>query len=247
MLKSLWTHHMATVIALGSSLMISWLLDEEPVNESYQSDNFHLWRLFVKDKKSDPSQIFFENYVMWFSVFGSAYCLLYSPFGKKAFSSFKYYPSAFPETSLLIREFFRSARGVFIASALEIICSNYYENKSLPFIQTNIELLNKKSFELNVTQLIIVLLCMALWGDAHFYVTHRILHTKWLYKNVHKVHHESIHPDPWAGLSMHPLESAVYFSAGPLLAICCPFWMVRTVLRGLIVFPLEGHTGMIAD
>ena len=38
-----------------------------------------------------------------------------------------------------------------------------------------------------------------LWGDFHFYWTHRMLHTHWFYKNVHKIHHESYNPDPFSG------------------------------------------------
>ena len=34
-------------------------------------------------------------------------------------------------------------------------------------------------------------------------------------ENVHSVHHESFNPNPFSGLSMHPLEGAAYYSALP--------------------------------
>ena len=42
-------------------------------------------------------------------------------------------------------------------------------------------------------------LLLLLWGDVHFYWTHRMLHTQWFYKSVHKIHHESYNPDPFSG------------------------------------------------
>src|SRR5688572_27169187 len=32
--------------------------------------------------------------------------------------------------------------------------------------------------------------------DAYFYWTHRLLHTRWLFKTVHAVHHRSRNPSP---------------------------------------------------
>lgn len=64
--------------------------------------------------------------------------------------------------------------------------------------------------------------------EAHFYVTHRLLHMRWLYRHVHSVHHKSVNPSPWSSLAMHPLEHAIYFSSvfyhlvlpsNPLLAL----------------------------
>lgn len=86
-------------------------------------------------------------------------------------------------------------------------------------------------------------LLLYLWGDTHFYWTHRLLHTPWLYRNVHKVHHRSFNPNPFSGLSMHWFEQIVYFSAAPLIFWCAPWWLTRALCKGLIVFPLEGHWG----
>ncbi|MDE0307156.1 MAG: sterol desaturase family protein [Albidovulum sp.] len=47
--------------------------------------------------------------------------------------------------------------------------------------------------------------------EIHFFFIHRLIHTPWLYKHVHSVHHNSINPSPWSSLSMHPLEHLLYF------------------------------------
>ena len=50
------------------------------------------------------------------------------------------------------------------------------------------------------------------WRDAHFYLVHRFLHFKFMYKIAHSVHHRNINPGPWSSLSMHPVEHLLYFS-----------------------------------
>ena len=94
-----------------------------------------------------------------------------------------------------------------------------------------------------------------MWGDAHFYWTHRLLHTPWLYKRydvkiaiiavvashivdeprVHKEHHESFNPDPFSGLSMHWAESTIYFSSAILISPLVPLWVFRLLSLGLLV------------
>jgi len=47
--------------------------------------------------------------------------------------------------------------------------------------------------------------------EIHFFCIHRLIHTPWLYKHIHSVHHKSINPSPWSSLSMHPVEHILYF------------------------------------
>ena len=47
---------------------------------------------------------------------------------------------------------------------------------------------------------------------VHFYFGHRLLHSRFLYRRVHALHHRNVDVGPWSGLSMHPLEHTVYFS-----------------------------------
>ncbi len=58
---------------------------------------------------------------------------------------------------------------------------------------------------------VLVLLVPAI-HEVHFFFIHRLIHTPFLYKHVHSVHHNSINPSPWSSLSMHPVESALYFA-----------------------------------
>lgn len=48
--------------------------------------------------------------------------------------------------------------------------------------------------------------------ELHFFCIHRLIHTPFLYKWVHSVHHNSVNPSPWSSLAMHPVEHLLYFS-----------------------------------
>lgn len=48
--------------------------------------------------------------------------------------------------------------------------------------------------------------------DAWFYFTHRLMHSwRFLYKNVHSLHHESTVPTAFTGYAFHPVEGVIVF------------------------------------
>ncbi|MCA1778146.1 MAG: sterol desaturase family protein [Xanthomonadaceae bacterium] len=58
--------------------------------------------------------------------------------------------------------------------------------------------------------------------DSYFYWTHRLMHRKSLFPIMHRVHHQSRPPTPWAAFSFHPYESLVGAIFPPLLALFIP-------------------------
>ena len=60
--------------------------------------------------------------------------------------------------------------------------------------------------------LIVLGLLIPMFHELHFFCIHRLIHTPFLYKWVHSVHHNSVNPSPWSSLSMHPVEHLLYWS-----------------------------------
>lgn len=56
---------------------------------------------------------------------------------------------------------------------------------------------------------------LALWNELHFYVNHRLLHTRPL-RRFHVPHHRSLVTTPWSTYSFHPVE-AVMLGSVPLI------------------------------
>lgn len=81
--------------------------------------------------------------------------------------------------------------------------------------------------------------------DAHFYFTHRLLHTPWLYRNIHIIHHRSLNPTPWASYSFHPLETMLNFSyifpVAWLVPTSWELWIILLILTD--VANVGGHLG----
>jgi len=60
---------------------------------------------------------------------------------------------------------------------------------------------------------VLALILLPIWSAFHFYWVHRLLHVPFLYKHFHSLHHRNVNVGPWSGLSMHPVEHALYLTS----------------------------------
>ena len=83
-----------------------------------------------------------------------------------------------------------------------------------------------------------------IWRSFHFYWAHRLIHIPFLYRNVHSLHHRNVDVEPFAGLSMHPIEHMYYFScvAPSLFFRLSPFQMLWNGVH-LLLSPGASHSG----
>ncbi|MFK8045648.1 MAG: sterol desaturase family protein [Crocinitomicaceae bacterium] len=91
--------------------------------------------------------------------------------------------------------------------------------------------------------ILIDLVILAIWNEIHFFVGHKLMHSKQLLK-FHRTHHKSVVVTPFSTYSFHPVESLIMGSVMiiPMLFYTFEIW-------SLIVFPIYhlffntvGHT-----
>ena len=58
--------------------------------------------------------------------------------------------------------------------------------------------------------------------DTYFYWFHRLMHWKKIYPYVHKVHHLSTNPTPWAAFAFHPIEAVIEVGIVPFMMFLMP-------------------------
>ena len=100
--------------------------------------------------------------------------------------------------------FWSCASGITIATAYEVFFMWGYANDLLPFY------LDWKKHPIGF---VFTLVAIPFWSSIHFYLIHRLLHWKPLYKLAHAVHHRNDNIGPWSGISMHPIEHIIYLSS----------------------------------
>jgi len=81
--------------------------------------------------------------------------------------------------------------------------------------------------------------------DTYFYWTHRFMHQSSIYRWVHKVHHLSTNPSPWAAFAFHPLEAII--EAGIIVVVAFLFpvhpFAIGIFLLFMMVYNVYGHLG----
>lgn len=94
--------------------------------------------------------------------------------------------------------------------------------------------------------LVISFIIMVLFHDMYFYWTHRWMHHPEIYRHVHKVHHLSTNPSPWAAYSFHPLEAVVQALVFPILIFTIPVYTGTAFifLLYMILRNVMGHLGL---
>jgi sterol desaturase/sphingolipid hydroxylase (fatty acid hydroxylase superfamily) len=88
-------------------------------------------------------------------------------------------------------------------------------------------------------------IALVVFNDAWFFLCHRILHTKFMFKHVHTVHHQSIDVTPFSSYSFHPIE-ALMVSAW-VIPVVTTVPLALPVLSAMQIFGLaknlEAHLG----
>ncbi len=78
------------------------------------------------------------------------------------------------------------------------------------FANGHIEILEWSKYPL---WFIAIFLIVPIWESFYFYLIHKWLHWKPLYKLAHHVHHRNTNVGPWSGLSMHPIEHLIFLGS----------------------------------
>ena len=166
----------------------------------------------------------------------------------------------------LCHNVFYTTLGIIQWSILEVIFMYLYQTKRLQYSllllpttsssssSSSSHMISSSSYEM--TMFVMWCLYVPVLRDGLFYFSHRVVHTKFLYKYIHTIHHRnSIYIEPFSGLCMHPIEHLYYFSAsyGPYLLWSSSI-MVSPPLHPFILFwcgfhaliaPGASHSGFV--
>ena len=82
------------------------------------------------------------------------------------------------------------------------------------------------------------------WSSFHFYWVHRALHWPPLYRLAHALHHRNVNVGPWSGISMHPIEHALFFT-NFLIHFIVPSHPLHLLFHGYVqaTHPVFSHSG----
>lgn len=149
----------------------------------------------------------------------------------------RFIQARWPKASSLWFEFRYSLSTVLIFAAIGT-CLHFANQNGLIHIYHN-------TAEYGWGYLLLSLVVMVVFHDTYFYWTHRWMHLPKIYKYVHRVHHVSTNPSPWAAYSFHPLEAVVQALVLPLILIFLPVHkaVLLLFLGYMIVRNVHGHLG----
>lgn len=146
-------------------------------------------------------------------AFAGVLFLLFYVWKKREFFKFKI-QQKYPDNKNVLREigysFLSLAVFSVIATILGILRRNGYTQVYINFSDHS------------VGYFIFSVVAFILLHDTYFYWTHRFMHWKPIYPYVHKVHHMSTNPTPWAAFAFHPLEAVVEIGIVPIMMFLMP-------------------------
>lgn len=181
------------------------------------------------------SRIIIIVFLRYFITASVAFLVFWVLFKKSLMHRF--IQSKWPSTQRLFHEFKYSMSTVIIFAFVGV---GIVTSRNLGYTQIYLEV-----NEYGWTYLIVSIIIMIAFHDMYFYWTHRWMHHPKLYKYVHKVHHQSTNPSPWAAYSFHPLEAIVQAMVFPIIIFTLPNHPLATFsfLIYMIVRNVMGHLG----
>ncbi|MBC8198118.1 MAG: sterol desaturase family protein [Candidatus Marinimicrobia bacterium] len=170
----------------------------------------------------------------YFIVAGIFYFIFYV-WKKKEFSYLKI-QKTYPSKKKIFSEIFYSLFGLFIfAIVIFLMFVLIYNGFSKMY--KNISEFGWIYFCFSIVSLIVI-------HDMYFYFAHRLIHLKKLFF-IHKRHHLSVNPTPWAAFSFGPIEAILQIAWLPLIIILIPLHKYALLIWSIfmIVMNVIGHLG----
>lgn len=184
--------------------------------------------------------IFLRNLLLLALIAGAFHFRLYVQ--RAQGTSFKYSdkwlatknPAFLRKNQLIDNLFWTVASAVPIWTAYEVLTLWMYANHFIHFV----------SWSENSVYLGLFFVSIPVLRDLHFYLIHRLLHWRPLYRRVHHLHHNNVNVGPFTGLSMHPVEHILYFS-GIILHWIIPSHPVLALfhVQHAALAAAQGHLG----
>ena len=124
--------------------------------------------------------------------------------------------------------------GGAIWTTYEVLTLWAFANEFIPYLQ----------WESSPVWFVILFLAIPFIRDVHFYLVHRLLHVKPVYRSVHYIHHKNVNIGPWTGLAMHPVELLLQFSSVliHLVVMSHPLHVIFNLQHAGLT-PSLGHAG----
>ena len=187
------------------------------------------------------AEIYFRNLALLVVWTGALHLWLYrfrsqgdeTKFNPKWFTDHKS-PTFVGGTQLRDNVFWSVASGCTIWTAYECLMMWGYANGMITIADWRTE----------AVYFVVVMVLIPFWRDFHFYLIHRAIHWKPLYRTVHYLHHKNVNPGPWSGISMHPVEHLIYFSVVLILWVIPSHPIMATfILMHAVIIANTGHSG----
>ncbi|HYF68723.1 MAG TPA: sterol desaturase family protein [Ohtaekwangia sp.] len=77
--------------------------------------------------------------------------------------------------------------------------------------------------------------------ETYYYWLHRWMHSPKVFRVVHRIHHESLHPTVFTSFAFHPLEAFLQLVFFPLIVLLIPFHYITL----LIVFTIMSVSAVV--
>jgi sterol desaturase/sphingolipid hydroxylase (fatty acid hydroxylase superfamily) len=186
------------------------------------------------------AQIWLRNLALIWTIYGGAYLIMYI---LKVDGLKNKYTSQWPSRSsprFLFKNqvydnvFWTAGVAGAIWTAYEVVTMWMYANHHLPYLD----------WHSHPYFFVLWILVIPFWREFHFYWIHRFIHWKAIYKHVHYLHHKNVDVNPWSGMAMHPVESALYLSVAFIHWVIPshPFHFLFD-LQHAGLGPVSGHLG----
>ena len=141
-----------------------------------------------------------------------------------------------PDKKMIYSEIFFSFFTMLIFVAIDYIII-YLKNHNYLMIYDDIS-------EYGILYLILSTVFLIVVHDFYFYLTHRMLHHKKLFF-IHRRHHLSTNPTPWAAFSFGPIEAVIQIIWIPIVAFFVPlhFYALLVWSFFMMIMNVIGHLG----